>query len=62
MHRRTQEQLPFRWETSLQARGIPEEVEQRCHELLRQLLREVVRKDLQGGIPRHEREDPSESS
>jgi hypothetical protein len=62
MHRRTQRQLPFRWETGLRARGIPEEGEQRYHELLRQLLREIVRKEFQGGITKHEREDPSESS
>ncbi len=54
-------QLRLRWEKGLRAQGVPESVEQACQELLRQLLREVVRIEHQGGSE-NEREDQPESS
>ncbi len=55
-------QLPLEWGRGLRGQGVPEKAEQACRELLRQLLREVVRSEHERGITNDERKDQQESS
>jgi hypothetical protein len=57
MRRENHGQLPLHWERDLRSQGVPGEAEQACRELLRQLLREVVRSEHERGITKDERED-----
>ena len=62
MRRENHGQLPLPWEKELRSQGVPEEAEQACRELLKQLLRAVVRSEYEKEIPKNEREDQPESS
>ena len=62
MRRGDHGQLPLRWEQGLRTQGVPDEAEQKCLELLQQLLGEVVGSEREREIRNHEREDQPESS
>ena len=62
MRRGNYGQLPLQWEKGLRSQGVPKEAEQACRELLRQLLREVVRSEQEREVTKGEREDQQESS